>query len=83
MISPRLPGWRYVLNLSGTSDYCLKSTDSIVTPQFAGMVKRHMALKQKYSDRAVVHDVPYKGIENLRPESKKIVEIFLLGLPPK
>jgi len=51
--------------------------------QFVGMIKRHMALKQKYPDRAAVHDTPYKGIENLRPESKKIVEIFLLGLPQK
>ena len=51
--------------------------------QFVGMVKRHMALKQKYPDRPVVHDIPYKGIENLRPESKKAVEIFMLGLPQK
>ncbi|VVS91276.1 sulfatase-like hydrolase/transferase [Desulfoluna spongiiphila] len=51
--------------------------------QFAGMVKRHMAFKQKYPDRPPVFDIPYKGIENLRPESKKIVEIFMLGLPQK
>jgi arylsulfatase len=51
--------------------------------QFVGMVKRHMALKRKYPDRPAVHDIPYKGIENLRPESKKAVEIFMLGLPKK
>jgi arylsulfatase len=51
--------------------------------QFAAMVKRHLAYKQKYPDRPAVHDMPYKGIENLRPESKKIVEIFMLGLPQK
>jgi arylsulfatase len=51
--------------------------------QFAGMVKRHLAFKQKYPDRPPVYDVPYKGIENLRPESKKAVEIFMLGLPQK
>jgi hypothetical protein len=51
--------------------------------QFVGMVKRHMAFKQKYPDRPAVHDMPYKGIENLRPESKKAVEIFMLGLPKK
>jgi arylsulfatase len=42
-----------------------------------------MINKQKYPDRPAVYDVPYKGIENLRPESKKIVEIFMLGLPQK
>jgi arylsulfatase len=51
--------------------------------QFAGMVKRHMAFKQKYPDRPPTHAIPYEGIENLRPESEKIVEIFLLGLPQK
>jgi arylsulfatase len=51
--------------------------------QFAGMVKRHMAYKQKYPDRPPVYDIPYKGIENLRPETEKLVEIFMLGLPQK
>ncbi len=51
--------------------------------QFVGMIKRHMAFKRKYPDRPVVHDIPYKGIVNLRPESKKAVEIFMLGLPKK
>ncbi len=51
--------------------------------QFAAMVKRHLAYKQKYPDRPPVHDMPYGGIDNLRPESKKIVEIFMLGLPQK
>ena len=49
--------------------------------QFAGMIKRHMAFKQKYPDRPPTHGIPYTGIENLRPESKKAVEIFMLGLP--
>jgi len=51
--------------------------------QFAGMIKRHKALKQKYPDRPAVHDIPYKGIENLRPETKKLLESFLQGLPQK
>jgi len=51
--------------------------------QFAGMVKRHMAFKKKYPDRPATHAKPYEGIENLRTESKKIVEIFMLGLPQK
>ncbi len=51
--------------------------------QFASMIKRHMAFKRKYPDRPATYAKPYEGIENLRPESKKIVEIFMLGLPQK
>jgi arylsulfatase len=51
--------------------------------QFAGMVKRHLAFKQKYPGLPPTHGKPYEGIENLRPESKKVVEIFMLGLPKK
>jgi arylsulfatase A-like enzyme len=47
--------------------------------QFAGMVERHMALKQKYPDRAPTHGKPYEGIENLRPETIALVEVFELG----
>jgi len=47
------------------------------------MIKRHLAFKQKYPDRLATYGKPYEGIENLRPESKKIVEIFTLGLPQK
>ena len=45
--------------------------------QFVNMVKRHMAWKQKYPDRKPTYGIPYEGIENLRPESKKLVEPFL------
>lgn len=51
--------------------------------QFAGMIKRHLAFKKKYPDRPPTHGRPYEGIENLRPESKRAVEIFMLGLPQK
>ena len=51
--------------------------------QFAGMIKRYMALKKKYPNRPATYAKPYEGIENLRPESKKLVEIFMLGLPQK
>lgn len=49
--------------------------------QFVAMVKRHQAYKKKYPNRAPAYDTPYKGIENLRPETIKLVEIFELGLP--
>jgi hypothetical protein len=38
----------------------------------------HMAYKMKYQERPAVHDIPYGGIETLRPEIKKTVEIFML-----
>mgnify|MGYP001813987139 CR=1 FL=1 len=47
--------------------------------QFAGMIQRHMALKEKYPNRPPTHGVPYAGIENLRPETEKMVEVFKLG----
>jgi arylsulfatase len=45
--------------------------------QFAAMVKRHMGMRQKHPDRKPVHDVPYQGIENLRPETRALVDAFL------
>lgn len=51
--------------------------------QFAAMAKRHMAFRKVYPDRPPTYGVPYTGIENLRPETKKVVEIFMLGLPQK
>jgi len=47
--------------------------------QFAAMVKRHMAYKKKYPDRQPGRGIPYGGIQNLRPETKEIVEIFQVG----
>jgi len=49
--------------------------------QFVNMIKRHMANKKKYPDRAPTYGVPYEGIENLRPETKAMLEIFLAGRP--
>jgi hypothetical protein len=50
---------------------------------FVGMIKRHLAFKKKYLDRPSTHGKPYEGIEYIKAESKKIVEIFMLGLPQK
>ena len=51
--------------------------------QFANMVKRHMMMKMKYPDRGPTHAPPYEGIENLRPETKEMLEIFLSWQPKK
>jgi arylsulfatase len=42
-----------------------------------------MGMKQQYPDREPGRDVPYGGIENLRPESKALVEAFKAGKPSK
>ena len=47
--------------------------------QFAGVIQRHMALQKKYPNRPSTHGMPYEGIENLRPETKQLVETFLIG----
>ena len=51
--------------------------------QFAGMIVRHKALMKKYPNRPPTHGMPYAGIENLRPETKALVEVFKLGQPQK
>jgi arylsulfatase len=45
--------------------------------KFVRTVQRHMQRKIKYPDKGPALGVPYKGIANLRPESKAAVEEFL------
>jgi arylsulfatase len=40
-----------------------------------------MAFKKKYPNRTPTRGMPYEGIENLRPETQKLVEVFKLGQP--
>ncbi|MDJ0789800.1 MAG: sulfatase-like hydrolase/transferase [Myxococcota bacterium] len=49
--------------------------------QFANMVKRHMAWKQRYPDRPPTYGIPYQGIEGLRPETLELLRVFEIGLP--
>jgi len=51
--------------------------------QFANMVKRHLAYRQKYPDRPPTHGMPYEGIENLRPETREMLRVFAIGRPGK
>ncbi|MEP1473057.1 MAG: sulfatase-like hydrolase/transferase [Halieaceae bacterium] len=44
---------------------------------FSDMAKRHMLTIKKYPHLQQGTDEPYKGIENLRPESKKAVDVFM------
>ncbi|MGI9514058.1 MAG: sulfatase-like hydrolase/transferase [Anderseniella sp.] len=41
---------------------------------FVNMIKRHMGMKQKYADSKAGADVPYGGIENLRPETVALIK---------
>jgi len=43
---------------------------------FQDMAKRHMMTIAKYPHAKLGKDIPYSGIENLRPESQKAVEVF-------
>lgn len=45
--------------------------------QFSAMIKRHTAMRKTHPDRKPVHAVPYDGIDNLRPETRKLVDNFL------
>jgi arylsulfatase len=41
---------------------------------FVGVLKRHMATKQKYLNREPGRGLLYGGIENLRPETNALVK---------
>ena len=41
---------------------------------FKDMRARHEAFKKRYPDRPETHGAPYQGIENLRPETKELLE---------
>jgi arylsulfatase len=51
--------------------------------KFVQMAKRHMAMKQQHPDREPGRDVPYGGIENLRPETKALVESMSAWMKPR
>ncbi|WP_299351968.1 sulfatase-like hydrolase/transferase [uncultured Shimia sp.] len=46
---------------------------------FSLMAKRHLAMKKQYPDQAPGHGELYGGIENLRPETKALVENIMFG----
>ncbi len=50
---------------------------------FVAMLKRHLAMKQQYPDREPGRDLPYGGIENLRPETKALVKSMAAWMKPK
>ena len=41
---------------------------------FGLMIQRHMAMKKKYPNRKPAHGAAYGGIENLRPETRELLD---------
>jgi arylsulfatase len=50
---------------------------------FQDMVKRHMMMIARYPHAPLAKDIPYGGIENLRPESQRAIKVFASWQPPK
>ena len=44
---------------------------------FDRIIERHMAWKQRYPDAPPARDIPYSGIDNLRPETLAMREEWL------
>ncbi len=51
--------------------------------QFVAMLKRHLGMKQRFPDREPGRDIPYGGIENLRPETQALVDSMAAWMKPK
>jgi len=59
--------------------HSLKTEGMWTVAYFDEMKARHLAFKKKYPDRPETHGVPYEGIENLRPETKALLEAHFLA----
>ncbi|MTI02188.1 sulfatase-like hydrolase/transferase [Roseibium sp. RKSG952] len=46
--------------------------------EFVRILGRHMARKDKYPDTPPAYGIPYEGIENIRPETQRAVEAFMI-----
>ena len=46
--------------------------------EFVRIIQRHKMRKGKYPDEGPARGRPYEGIENLRPETERAVEAFLM-----
>jgi arylsulfatase A-like enzyme len=54
--------------------HSLKTETMWAVESFNDMRTRHEAFKKRYPDRPETHAAPYEGIEDLRPETKKMLE---------
>lgn len=66
----------YNLYRDPREEHSLKTQGMWTVAFFGDMQARHMAQKKTYPDRAETHDVPYAGIDNLRPETETLLENY-------
>lgn len=66
----------YDLYRDPREEHALKTQGMWTVAFFEEMLTRHNALKEKYPDRHETHDVPYAGIENLRPETETLLQNY-------
>jgi len=58
-------------------DYPLKYQGVWTGTPFVRMRIQHMRMKDKWPDWKPARGMPYEDVENIRPESKKMVQIWL------
>ncbi len=58
-------------------DYPLKDQGVWTATPFVRMRVQHMRMKDKWADWKPARGIPYEDVENIRPESKKMVQTWL------
>jgi arylsulfatase len=58
-------------------DVAIQTCGTWAASQYERMIQRHQAWKMKYPDEGPATGRPYDGIENLRPETKAVVDAFI------
>ena len=58
-------------------DHPLKKQAVWAGTSFVRMYAQHKRMKKKWPDREPARGMPYEDVENLRPETKKMVETWL------
>jgi len=58
-------------------DYPLKDQGVWMGTPFVRMRVQHLRMKQKFPDWEPAHGTPYEDVENIRPETKEMVETWL------
>ena len=67
----------YNLHWDPREDHPLKKQLVWAGTPFVRMRVQHMRLKDKWPDRDCGHGMPYEDVENIRPETKEMVETWL------
>ncbi len=54
----------------------IKTQTMWAVESFIQMKERHEAYKKKFPDRSKTTNIPYTGIDNLRPETEAMLEAY-------